>query len=537
LATDCPKCSAPIPDGDAFCRACGEPADPAATAVTRAMTGDEETQAPRSPMELYLTEALGTRYRVEGLLGRGGMGAVYRATDTMLDRQVAIKVLPPELAHDEGFASRFEREARTAAKLDHPGIIPIYSVEHTRDISFFIMKFVRGRGLDRIIVEDAPLALDFCQRVVWESACALGHAHQRGVVHRDIKPANVLLDEEGRVLITDFGIAKATEAAGTQLTATGQVIGTPHYMSPEQAQGLPVSGASDQYSLAMAGYHMLTGKPPFATESLHAIIYKQIFEQPPSLREGRPDIPEPLAVAIERALAKDPAQRFPTMEAFATAVWPERPVRPASPAPPAPLRVSSGVPVTPTTAPPRPSPRRRPLRTVAGIAIAAAIGGSGLFWLGTRGRSATPGGATTAIPESAAVAPGSLAVRDAPPSDASRAPARPSVGDPAPPVTAARESAPPAAAPPRETAPPAAPPPRAETPAVGYLTIDARPFGRVFVDGVEIQDTPLVRHAVAPGAHIVEIRREGYRTVVDTVDVAAGGTARRSLTLSREGSE
>ena len=163
------------------------------------------------------------------------------------------------------------------------------------------------------------------QRILWEAACALGHAHQRGVVHRDVKPANIMFDHDGRAMLTDFGISKALQAA-TGFTATGMIIGTPHYMAPEQAKGLTVDGRADEYSLGIVGYRMITGELPFAGDSVHTILYKHIFEEPPRAASRRADVPEPLSAAVSRAMSKDPEHRYPTMEAFATAVWPEQPV-------------------------------------------------------------------------------------------------------------------------------------------------------------------------------------------------------------------
>ena len=214
----CQHCQTPLPDGSRFCPVCGaDSSDP--TAGPRAFTRPSDVTS-------RLKAILAGRYEVGDLLGRGGMGAVYLGTDVALDRQVAIKVLPPDLAHDETFVQRFEHEARTAAKLDHPGIIPIYAVEAREDLHYFVMKYVSGRSLDAVLASGRP-PIDFVQRVLWEAACALGHAHQRGIVHRDIKPANIMIDDGGRAMLTDFGISKALESV-SQLTATGQVLGTPH---------------------------------------------------------------------------------------------------------------------------------------------------------------------------------------------------------------------------------------------------------------------------------------------------------------------
>ena len=205
---------------------------------------------------------------------------VFLANDLMLERQVAIKVLPPDLAHDSKLVPRFHQEAKTAAKLDHPNIIPIYRVESEGGLNYFVMKYISGTSLEDLLDTKEPLAVPEIQRILWEAACALGHAHQRGVVHRDVKPANIMFDHDGRVMLTDFGISKALQAA-TGFTATGMIIGTPHYMAPEQGKGASVDGRADQYSLGVVGYRMITNELPFSGDSVHTIIYKHIYEEPP----------------------------------------------------------------------------------------------------------------------------------------------------------------------------------------------------------------------------------------------------------------
>src|SRR5438094_10462535 len=242
------------------------------------------------------------------------MGAVFLAQDLTLDREVAIKVLPPHTSQDTHVIKRFQQEAKTAAKLDHTNIIPIYRVESEGGLNYFVMKYIAGVSLEDVLEQKkAPLTADYIQRVVWEAACALGHAHSRGIVHRDVKPANIMFDHDGKVMLTDFGISKALQAA-SGFTGTGMIIGTPHYMAPEQAKGQPVDGRADQYSLAVVGYRMITGELPYTGDSVHTILYKHIFEEVPSAGAKRSDTPPFLTAAITRALSKEPDQRFPTME-------------------------------------------------------------------------------------------------------------------------------------------------------------------------------------------------------------------------------
>src|SRR5213080_1920375 len=313
---ECFRCHTPIPESSKFCSSCG--------ADVSGGDGPGSTSSVDIVRE-RLQRIIEGKYRIERLLGKGGMGQVFLAHDLTLEREVAIKVLPPDVAQDDQVVRRFQQEAKTAAKLDHTNIIPIYCVESEGGLNYFIMKYIAGTSLEDVLDQKQPLNNDYIQRVLWEAACALGHAHQRGVVHRDVKPANFMFDHDGRVMLTDFGISKALQAA-SGFTGTGMIIGTPHYMAPEQAKGSSVDGRADEYSLAVVGYRMITGELPYTGDSVHTILYKHIFEEVPSVSAKRSDTPPFLTAAISRALSKEPDQRFPTMEEFATAVWPEQPV-------------------------------------------------------------------------------------------------------------------------------------------------------------------------------------------------------------------
>jgi serine/threonine-protein kinase len=269
----------------------------------------------------HLREATQGDYEILIELGSGGMATVFLAHDLQLDRKVAIKLMHPALISGEGMVERFLLEARTAASLSHPNIIPIYAVRVEEDLLFFVMKFVEGRPLDSIVKKEAPLPEDMVRQIISEVAVALGYAHQRGVIHRDIKPANIMISTDGQPILTDFGIAKVADKQG--LTMTGATIGTPTYMSPEQCNALPLTGASDQYSLGVMAYEMLTGRPPFDAESVMTIMYKHINEPIPPIRNQLLACPPDLADTIERMVAKDPAQRFPTIEEVARVL--ERP--------------------------------------------------------------------------------------------------------------------------------------------------------------------------------------------------------------------
>ena len=265
-----------------------------------------------------LREATIGVYDILGELGRGGMATVFLAHEISLDRKVAIKVMSPSMVHGEGMVERFKREARTAAQLSHPNIIPIYAVHETSGLLYIVIKLVEGTPLDAIMRELNQLPVPMVQGILAQVGGALGYAHRHGVIHRDIKPGNILIDDEGWAVVTDFGIAKVTADHG--LTSTGMAIGTPTYMSPEQATADNVTGASDQYSLGVVAYEMLTGRPPFTGTSPVQLMYSHNHDTPPDIRSLRPDTPDELCNAVKRMLAKDPADRFPSMEdAVATA--------------------------------------------------------------------------------------------------------------------------------------------------------------------------------------------------------------------------
>ncbi len=540
----CANCNTPIPENSRYCLSCGsDTSDPG--------TGPRiELNAASDHLFTQLRAAVVDHYDLKELLGRGGMGAVFLATDRRLERPVAIKVLPPELSHDANIVERFEREARTAAKLDHPNIIPIYSVESQGEFHYFVMKFVTGRSLEQIL-EAGPMPADLVRRIIWEAACALGHAHQRGIVHRDIKPANIMIDERGRAVLTDFGISKAVESATHQLTATGQVVGTPHYMSPEQSKGVDVDGRSDQYSLAVVAYRMLTGKLPFEEDTIHAVLYKKLFEEPRWIKEVRDDIPDYIADALHKALMREPEHRFEHMEALATAIWPENPVGEPSSRPSAMIRLSRAsiegdtTELTPSAAAmKRPRKKRTAPLVLASLAVIGGGAVGGWYWLErmvqqpSDGQSASQPVVTaqdTASTDTLFAANDESVDRDSTVSLTANTPAgsgeeeqtqQPSSDPVTPPVTSGRntESRP-------QTQRPALQQPA--VPQVGWLTVNSNPFGSIWIDDVFIQETPLFRHQLAPGTYVLESRRQGFQTMVDTVRITARNEVRRQKILVR----
>jgi predicted Ser/Thr protein kinase len=306
-ARRCRRCVTVLPAAARFCFICGRPQEDAAVDPWM-----EEPQPGGSFAELQarLAHALDGRYRVREILGAGGMGVVFLADDLGLDRAVAIKVLPPDVAGDATVVSRFRREAKTAARLDHPGIIPIYRVESEGGLDYFIMKYVPGRSLDTVLRDESPLSIPFATRVLREASAALAHAHGHGVVHRDVKPANILITTDGVAKVTDFGIARALGDTSSRLTTPGYVMGTARYLAPEQLRDQPIDPRADVYSLGLVLHHAITGRPPFGDGSAVEVAMRRLSGDLPPVSDRRPDVPPALDDAIARATQLDPADRF-----------------------------------------------------------------------------------------------------------------------------------------------------------------------------------------------------------------------------------
>ncbi|HKW11094.1 MAG TPA: protein kinase, partial [Gemmatimonadaceae bacterium] len=283
---------------------------------------DPVVSSADSELRAHVERVLSDHYELDSEIGRGGMGIVYRAKDRRLKRTVAIKLLPPELAFRSDIKTRFLREAETAAQLSHPNIVPIYTVDEIEALVFFVMAYVDGENLAKRIFERGVLPVDEVRRILRDVADALAYAHERGVVHRDIKPDNIIIAAQtGRPMVTDFGIARAVSDGDSRLTATGMAIGTPAYMSPEQAAGeRTIDGRSDLYSLGIVAYQMLVGEPPFVAGSTPAMLVKHISERPVPIQQRRADMPEDLARAVMLLLEKDPANRFPSASALVSAL-------------------------------------------------------------------------------------------------------------------------------------------------------------------------------------------------------------------------
>ena len=280
---------------------------------------------------LDLQAALAGEYSLQRELGRGGMGVVYLARDVQLDRDVAIKVLPSHLARTAESRERFVREARTAARLSHPHIVPIHRVGEAGSFVFFVMSFVEGETLGERLRRDGPLSPADAARVLREVAWALAYAHGHGIVHRDVKPDNILLEAgTGRALVTDFGIAHGGADAEFD-TDPGKIMGTAHFISPEQAASGPIDGRSDIYALGVVGFLAVSGRLPFEAPSVPALLVRQISEAAPTVVSVAPGLPPALGAAIDRCLAREPVDRFPDGEALAAALAPSPEARPTLP--------------------------------------------------------------------------------------------------------------------------------------------------------------------------------------------------------------
>src|SRR5215213_4250466 len=261
-------------------------------------------------------EVIAGRYELQELVGTGGMSNVYRAHDRLLERTVALKLLHDRYSDDDEYVERFRREARAAARLSHPNIVTVIDRGEQDGRQFIVFEHVAGDNLKEVVRERGALPIKQAIELVLQVARALSFAHEHGLVHRDVKPQNVLLNGDGRAKVTDFGIARTLDVDG--VTITGTVLGTSHYISPEQARGEQVDAQSDVYSLGAVLYELLTGEVPFPGDNFVAVALRHINEPPPSVRERRPELSPRLDAAIRRAMAKDPRERFRSMDELCT---------------------------------------------------------------------------------------------------------------------------------------------------------------------------------------------------------------------------
>jgi len=465
----CFNCGAEVQPPAQFCGHCG----------TRVGDPHEETLLVPAEDQGDLVRRLGMmlagEYEVEHELARGGMAVVLKATEVGLRRAVALKVLPPDVGLTPRAVERFKREARMVAELDHPNIIPVYRVGEAGGVLYIVMRFIEGRSLGAILEAQGALPVPVVLHVLRGTARALAYAHDRGIVHRDVKGANILIDRDGRILVTDFGVA--LRSADITLTVDGTVIGTPPFMSPEQCKGERAGPQSDQYSLGIVAFQMLTGSVPFHAETLAGMMQHHFFTPVPDVSEMRDDVPDALVDVLHVALAKEPAARYLSTRDMLAAIE-------AIPFSESDRRESEHVlrtlaagrpsdPIATRPAPPLADPsdltvrvpaRRRQRRTVrwAGLAAVPVVAAGALWWAG-RSRGAAvlqPDAAAT----QAAAATGKLRLLTTPPDAA--------------------------------------------------ILIDGRQVGIGSVFDVD----------VAAGSRQLSIRAAGYRTLHTTIVVPEGGT-------------
>jgi serine/threonine-protein kinase len=264
-------------------------------------------------------ELIGGRYEIEELVGTGGMSSVYRARDSVLERRVALKVLHEHFSADPEYVERFRREARAIARLNHPNIVTVIDRGEFGKRQFIVFEHIPGENLKQVVEREGQLPVAQALALTHQIARGLAFAHQHGVVHRDVKPQNVLLDESSTAKVTDFGIARSLDP-GQELTQTGTLLGTSDYIAPEQASGQPVDARSDQYSLGVLLYELLTGEVPYPADSFMAVAMRHLRDPVPSVRDRRPDVPDRVDEIVARAMAKRPEDRFPSTEAMMAAI-------------------------------------------------------------------------------------------------------------------------------------------------------------------------------------------------------------------------
>lgn len=550
----CSRCGVESPNDTNFCPSCG--LDLSATTPIAAIRDREGSDKPEKTELDLIREALKDDYEIDGELGRGGMAIVFRARERSLDREVAIKVLPFSLSHDEQFVERFQREARTAAKLEHPNIIPIYRVGKTGDVIYFAMKLLKGKSLAEVLSERGSLPPEEIRVLLKQCAGALGYASHHGIVHRDIKPDNIMYSERGVAVLTDFGIAKA--ATGTRLTGTGMAIGTPYYMSPEQARAQKVDGRSDLYSLGVVGYQCLAGSVPFDGEDSFSIGYKHIMEEVPEPDMKTAD-QRALFAVIRRLMAKDPAERYQSAEELvaalegrevvtAAAAAPSATeaatvVAPATPPGAAPPVSGPAAPSTPTTPMPQSSvqvtdekPKKRSAVLVGALTlvIVGGIGGGGYVYTAVLGNPLpiignpfVPSGGQMAGTETPPVAAGIADTLEAETADTSQTladsageqlAASPQAGGEQAEAGGGEEGQQQDAAAQEEEA--VEPEPEPDPPPPGRLVLTGLPEGAVVLVGGRIRQGTNIR--LNPGGYRIVVRADGYEDYTRDVRITAG---------------
>jgi hypothetical protein len=551
----CPSCQAENDDSADRCARCG-------------------AALPVTPTEIVVTVDLKpgavfhSRYEILAPLGRGGMGVVYKARDRSLDEVVAIKILRPDFAHDPRMAERFKSEIRLARKVRHRNVCAIHDFGEERGLLYISMELVGGTDLKRVVRERGPLPADEGYELAIQVAEGLQAVHDAGIIHRDLKTPNIMRDAEGMARLMDFGIAKRAGAEGT-MTGTGNVVGTPEYMSPEQGQGQKLDFRSDVYALGVVIYEMFTASLPFKGETPISTILKHMSEPPPLDTPAAAGLPESLKPVLRRAMAKDREARYASARDLAEALRRARsPSRRQQPVPTIALEAPT-LPRRRLVAPARgPGPRR----WMIALPVLAAAGGALWMWPREPAPASEPAASLAAAPSAPATALAtSSSVAAFPSASPSAAPAAAPLGvvtmptasaRPAPPASArpaavsaprpsllpsrpATSSPPPRAAlassPLPSTSPTAAPEVRsspAPAPAVdgvGWLQVVVRPWGEVSVDGKVIGSTPLDRFSLKAGTHQISVRHPAYERVDLERLVRADQTERVVVDFAKDG--
>jgi serine/threonine-protein kinase len=533
-----------------------------APSATRCASCGSELAAPTQvvvAVELRPGALFHGRYEILEPLGRGGMGMVYKARDRTLDETVAIKVLRPEFAQDPTMAERFKSEIKLARKVRHKNVCAIHDFDEDRGLLYISMEFVEGMDLKRVLKEKGALPTAEAYEVAIQVADGLQAVHESGIIHRDLKTPNIIVDARGVARLMDFGIAKRHGAEGGTLTATGQVVGTPEYMSPEQAQGHKLDPRSDLYALGIVIYEVFTGAVPFRGETPISTILKHINDPPPLDGPPASRLPADLKPVLRKALAKEPEGRFASARDFAEALRHAR----------SPSRRQQPLPTTVLEAPtlkraPAPPARRFPALLAV---LAAGVVAGGLYLLA--GRGAGP----AAAPDALSALPTPTPAPAATPATTHPAPATAPASEPAPSAPAPAQPTPaptPAATPRPAPTPRATPLPRARTPEPtpaptrtpvsastpapaivltptpaaretpesslgGLLQVAVRPWGEVSVDGAVVGTTPLDKLPLAAGPHTVRVRHPAYEVVERRVVIRPGQTERLVVDLPADG--